>query len=59
MGNTEKKYISLENLQNYHENIVGKISNSDAITLESAKEYTDESVAQKTQVQFCVWEGND
>lgn len=51
----EKKFLSLEGLQNYHSKITNKIDTD----INAAKNYTDEEVAKKTVVQFCVWEETD
>lgn len=55
----EKKYVSLDNLTKYNELLMGKVSDDDLATLESAKEYTNAAVADKASVQICIWEEND
>lgn len=55
----EKKYVSLDNLTQYNELLMDKISDDDLATLESAKEYTNNAVADKASVQICIWEEND
>lgn len=44
----EKKYVSLDNLETY-----------DSLIKNEIKEYTDSTVAQKTQVQIITWEDDD
>ena len=51
----EKKYLSLEGLTHYDGLIKEEINDN----LISAKQYTDEEVAKKSAIQFCVWEEND
>lgn len=55
----ENKIITLENLQQYHENLVGKIDDDNTTLLETANEYTNQEVAKKSQVTFHIWEDND
>ena len=65
-----KKYMSLERLQEYDALLKQKMEADNSSTLETAKShadtnlatsktYTDEAVAQKSQVQFVIWEEND
>lgn len=67
---SEKKYVSLNRLQEYDILIKGKIISGDESTLSNAKShadnnlataktYTDNAVAQKTQVQIITWEADD
>lgn len=65
-----KKYMSLDRMAEYDALIKEEIADSDATTLASAKThsnnnlataktYTDDAVAQKSQVQIVTWEAND
>lgn len=65
-----KKYLSLDRLQEYDALLKGEIAENDEATLASAKShsdtnlataqtYTDNAVAQKSQVQIVTWEEND
>ena len=65
-----KKYLSLDRLQEYDALLKGEIAENDEATLTSAKShsdanlataqtYTDNAVAQKSQVQIITWEEND
>lgn len=65
-----KTYMSLERLQQYDALLKQKMKEDNSATLETAKShsdinlatakgYTDDAVAQKSQVQFVVWEEND
>ena len=55
----ENKYISLENMRQYDALLKGKMADDNSNTLTTANEYTDNAVAQKSSVQFCIWEEND
>lgn len=65
-----KTYVSLARLQQYDSLLKQKMKDDHASTLADAKShadnnlvaaktYTDEAVAQKSQVQFVVWDEND
>jgi hypothetical protein len=65
-----KNYMSLERLKQYDALLKQKMANDNSDTLKSAKNhsdanletsktYTDAAVAQKSQVQFVIWEEND
>ena len=65
-----KKYLSLERLEEYDALIKAKIDSGDESILTDAKThsnenlataqtYTDNAVAQKSQVQIITWEEND
>jgi hypothetical protein len=64
------KFMTLEKLKRYDAALKAKMAADDAqvladakshsdANLATAKTYTDEAVAQKSQVQFIVWEEND
>ena len=55
----ENKFVSLENLQQYHEKLVGKMDDNNKTLMQTVNTYTDEAVAKKASVQICVWEEDD
>jgi hypothetical protein len=55
----EKKVVTYDRLKQYDALLKEKISDDNATLLETVQEYTDNAVADKASVKFCIWEAND